>query len=198
MRKWGIQKTLVEKNFGYGAYAAALEARILEENYQLAKDPNLSALEKDKATVKGGVIEVYNTGQKEQRIIDGLEPVVAGHKLVVNISVITENIATTQRYEAANRTTFNMLHQFANVTRDKGSLLHEDRLESVQIAASELMQEIRMVAEEELERKTILDMEKERQNPNSVWHYAHGGIGQGATDYSRQGILDRLRIKNGR
>lgn len=192
LRKWDVQKAVVEKNFGHGAYAVTLESTIMTENFKLIGLPDKERLEK---TVNCGVVEVYNTGQKELRIADGLEPIIANHKLVVNTSVITENISSTQKYEAAKRVMYNLFHQMHNLTRDRGSLMHEDRLEAVQIGISELMLEIRMVDEEETRKIKDAELEAIRNDPNSVWRHAHGGIHgnyTGGIGNVNNGIMNRI------
>tara|TARA_R110001606_G_scaffold398504_1_gene577712 strand:+ start:3683 stop:5347 length:1665 start_codon:yes stop_codon:yes gene_type:complete len=62
--------------------------------------------------------------QKEKRIIDSLEPVLAQHRLVVSTSVINEDLKVEDpRYS--------LFYQLSRITRDKGSLVHDDRLDAL-------------------------------------------------------------------
>lgn len=63
-----------------------------------------------------GVESVWNTGQKEVRILDTLEPIVANHRLVISHNV-------------AKKT--DLLYQFTHLTRDRGALTHDDQIEAL-------------------------------------------------------------------
>jgi len=181
---WDIQKCVVEKNFGYGAFAVALESAVLEWNFKLKGKPEL---EKQQKTIKAGVIEVYNTGQKELRIIDTIEPALSNHKIVMCTSVITDNIQSTQKYEAANRVSYNLMHQMGNLTRDKGSLLKDDRIDALSIAIKEVLLSIRMVDEQEAQRNKDKQLSEMQQDKHSPWNFMHKMGKAGGT-----GILDKL------
>lgn len=57
----------------------------------------------------------WATGQKELRIIGALEPALNLHRVVVDHSVAADTV---------------LMHQLTHITRDRGSLEHEDRLEA--------------------------------------------------------------------
>lgn len=66
------------------------------------------------------------TGQKELRIIDTLEPVMMQHRLIVDPRVIEEDYRTSEadpKYSA--------FYQMSRVTRDRGALAHDDRLDAL-------------------------------------------------------------------
>ncbi|KAF1003363.1 MAG: hypothetical protein E5299_02491 [Burkholderia gladioli] len=74
-RDWKVNRIIVEKNFGFGAYLNTW-LPILRGEYVAVNNgdgPNGCAIE-----------EVYETGQKELRIIDTLEPVIARGALIFN------------------------------------------------------------------------------------------------------------------
>ena len=64
-----------------------------------------------------------STGQKELRILDTMEPLIAAHRLVVDTKVAKDTILMTQ---------------LTRLTRDRGSLKHDDRIEAVSGACSAL------------------------------------------------------------
>lgn len=80
--------------------------------------------------------EVKHSTQKERRIIDTLEPVMARHKLVVDTNVIEEDYSTAQRYDADNKYTKTLIYQLTRVTYDRGALKHDDRLDALAIAVN--------------------------------------------------------------
>lgn len=72
--------------------------------------------------------EVKHSTQKERRICDTLEPILNQHRLVVDTLVLKKD------YEAEpNRQLF---YQLTRITRDKGALVHDDRLDALSIAVS--------------------------------------------------------------
>jgi len=80
---------------------------------------------------KCGIEEVWETGQKELRIIDVLEPIISSNRLVVDPGILEADWASVQKYPAERRSTYSLFFQIARLTRDKGSLIHDDRLDAV-------------------------------------------------------------------
>ena len=63
-------------------------------------------------------------GQKETRIIDTLGPVLTQHRMVVAESFLRQDAATEERNYA-------FLYQLTHITRDRGALTHDDRVDAV-------------------------------------------------------------------
>lgn len=81
------------------------------------------------------VEEVRQHTQKETRIIDTLEPVMNQHRLIVDPMVIQEDYDTAMRnYPADKARDYMVMYQLSRITKDKGSLKHDDRLDSLAIA----------------------------------------------------------------
>lgn len=74
--------------------------------------------------------EVKHSTQKERRIIDTLEPILGSHRLIVDRSVIQRD------YESDNNKNHRLFYQLTHITKDRGSLLHEDCLDALAIAVS--------------------------------------------------------------
>ncbi len=111
----------IEKNYGNGALSHNLYP-VLRRTYEL----NGGSYHEPPA-----IEDVWESGQKELRIIDVLEPVLARHKLIVNTEIWENDIASTQKYALDKRASYGLLHQLARITRTKGCLLHDDRLDAV-------------------------------------------------------------------
>jgi hypothetical protein len=157
-RKWGVHDVIVEKNFGFGAYANALKAA--------AADPDPE---------KGwpmSIEEVWSAGQKELRIMDALEPVMGSHKLIINTSVLQQDVDQSQRYALEKRSLYQFLFQMKYLTRDRKSLVHDDRLESVSQGVSHL---IRVIAQQNNQKaQAPVDRFKGFQkNARGIWQFAH-------------------------
>lgn len=64
--------------------------------------------------------------QKEKRIIDTLEPVLNRHRLVMCRSVIEDDLKTVEEDPK-----YSLLYQLTHITKDRGALKHDDRLDSL-------------------------------------------------------------------
>ena len=72
--------------------------------------------------------EVRHSKQKELRIIDTLEPVMNQHRLVVSQELIKNDF----KYELDHQ----LFKQLTRITKDKGSLRHDDQLDALSIAVN--------------------------------------------------------------
>lgn len=104
-----------EANFGDGMFARLLEPHLHRTGYHC------------------GIEEVKHNIQKERRIIDTLEPVVQQHKLIVDERVLRQDLATIQGLPDEQQLPYRLGFQLSHITRDKGSLRHDDRLDAVAI-----------------------------------------------------------------
>ena len=102
-----VTTILVEGNFGGGMFAKLLQASLKRGEYRCQ------------------VEEVTHSKQKEQRIADTLEPVIQQHRLVVNQAIINKD------YESASEATYSLFWQLARLTRERGALPHDDRLDAL-------------------------------------------------------------------
>lgn len=103
----------VESNMGHGLFEINLRA-------ELAKF-GLSHVQ-----VKGE----YSTGQKERRIIDSLVSGMQRHRIVVHRKVFESDAHLGKQHSAEARTQYSLWYQLANITTDRNSLPHDDRLEA--------------------------------------------------------------------
>ena len=72
--------------------------------------------------------EVRHNIQKEKRIIDTLEPIMNGHRLVVDDLIIKEDFKLEPDHQ--------LFRQMTRITRDKGALRHDDQIDALAIAAN--------------------------------------------------------------
>lgn len=109
---YGVNEIVVEGNFGDGMFS------------QLFK-PVLNDIHPCSVT------EVKNYAQKEARIIDTLEPVMMRHKLIIHKQVIIDDY---QVYE--NAPAYSLIYQMTRLSRDRGALAHDDRLDALCMAVA--------------------------------------------------------------
>ncbi len=80
--------------------------------------------------------EVKHSKQKEARIIDTLEPVMAQHKLVIDKQVIQWDYNSTKNMPPEKALKYMLFYQMSRLTREKGALSHDDRLDCLAIAVA--------------------------------------------------------------
>lgn len=102
----------IEQNYGNGAFKSIWEPVLLRDH-------------------KCSIEEVWESGQKELRIIDVLEPVLNSGKLIMDEAVITEDMRLLDHYSVEIRQSFSMFYQMARITRDRNALIHDDRLDAL-------------------------------------------------------------------
>ncbi len=107
----GVNCVLIEENFGSGMYAKVI-APWFARNYPVA------------------IEEVNVRGQKEARIIETLEPVMNQHRLVVDTRVFKSD------HDNRPAPRKGLFHQLTRITKDRGSLAHDDRIDALSNAVA--------------------------------------------------------------
>ena len=107
-----VTDVLCESNMGHGLFEINLRA-ILEKH-------GLSHV---------GVRGEYSTGQKEKRIIDSLVSSMQRHRIVVHKRVFESDLRWGKQHSQADRQQYSVFYQIANITTDRQSLPHDDRIE---------------------------------------------------------------------
>lgn len=110
--KWKPNHISVERNFGNGALASVWKPKLLRVH-------------------RCEIEEVWETGQKELRIIDILEPVIGSGRLVMDEGLIQKDWQACQSYPLEKRASYSLFYQISRITRDKESLRHDDRLDAL-------------------------------------------------------------------
>lgn len=108
-----VTEIAVESNMGHGLFEINLRAELAKRNLGHVQ-------------VRGE----YSTGQKERRIIDSLVSGMQRHRVVVHRKVFERDIECGKQHSAEARTQYSLWYQLANITTDRNSLPHDDRLEA--------------------------------------------------------------------
>ena len=108
-------RIIIEENFGMGMFES-LMTPVLQKIYPCTVEP------------------VRHTLQKEHRICDVLEPLMSSHKLVVDRKVWFHDWESTKNYPPEEQRTYLLSYQLSRITRERGSLRHDDRLDALAIA----------------------------------------------------------------
>ncbi|HCF5853875.1 TPA: phage terminase large subunit [Pseudomonas aeruginosa] len=138
--KHSVNLVLIEPNFGDGMFLELLKPWMTRFHpVTLEEAPRASM-------------------QKEKRIIDVLEPVMNQHRLVIDKGLIKKD------YDSAPDPKYSLFYQLTRVTKDKGALIHDDRLDALAGAVAYWVEQMGRDTEKAAQshREKLLDAELER------------------------------------
>ena len=133
-----VNMIIVESNFGDGMFTQLLKP-VVQRYYPVT------------------IEEVNHTKQKELRIIDTLEPVMNQHRLVVSPQLIRKDFDTKDP-------NYQLFYQLTRITKDRGSLRNDDRLDALSIAVAYWVEQMAVDSETQLSshREDLLKKDLER------------------------------------
>ena len=144
-QRYRVNYILVEANFGDGMFTELLKP-VLTKVYPCT------------------IEEVKHNIQKEKRIIDTLEPIMNQHRLVVDQKALEKDYSSVQHYPPEKQAKYMLAHQMTRITREKGALVHDDRIDVLSMAVAYWVEQ--MAADVDMEMKArkddMLDKELER------------------------------------
>lgn len=101
--------------------------------------------------------EVRHSIQKEKRIIDTLEPIINQHRLIIDPKVIKNDFESAQGYPPESQLKYQLMYQMSRITRDRGAITHDDRLDALSIAVAYWVEQMAQDADDKIiERKDIM------------------------------------------
>lgn len=159
-KKNKINEVIVESNFGDGMFTELFKP-VLHKVYDVT------------------VNEVRHSKQKELRIIDTLEPVMNQHRLVVDPKVIERDWQSVQNYSQEKAPKYTLAYQMTRITKDRGALAHDDRLDALSMAISYWVEQMASDADKAIyDRKEELLMETlEKFSTNTLLKPDRGEVG---------------------
>lgn len=144
-KRHGVNDIVVESNFGDGMFTKLLL-------------PFLTRIH------PCHVEEVNSSKQKELRIIDTLEPVLNQHRLVIDSKLVKDDSENYNRYSDELAPRYQLLYQLTRITKDKGALAKDDRLDALAMAVKywvEVMdKDVTRVQEEHREALRMAEIER--------------------------------------
>jgi hypothetical protein len=119
-----VTHVALEPNYGGGAFGQLLKpwlVRIAEKLKEANPDMGyfIPSLVEDMK---------WSRGQKEVRILDVLEPLIQSHKIIVSRDLIDKEM---RQMELSEDQRYSVIYQMTRLTRLKGCLAHDDRIESL-------------------------------------------------------------------
>lgn len=160
-KKWGVQQIVIESNFGDGMYTKLFTPICLKEH-------------------KCAIEEVKSTGQKEMRIADTLEPLLGAHKLVVFEAAIEQDYNSAKNKDGTHDPKYSLFYQMSRLTRERGALAHDDRLDALAIACAYFVESMSMDSQKGRHEATAEWLAQQMENPLVGY--------EGAMEYATSGI----------
>lgn len=156
-----VNEVIIESNFGDGMFSALLTP-VIQRHHPVTME------------------EVRSSGQKEARIIDTLEPVISNHRLIVDRRVIESDYKSVQHLAVEQRRQHSLFYQLSHVTRERGSLRKDDRLDALSIAVARFTDQMATDAKVSAQRADMARLEEELRgfhssvlggssSPSSTW-----------------------------
>ena len=140
-----VNMVLIESNFGDGMFTELFKP-YLQTTYPVTLE------------------EVRHSKQKELRIIDTLEPVMNQHRLVIDPKVLQKDYDSVQHRPPEKAMRYMLAYQMTRVTKDRGSLAHDDRLDVLAMAVAYWVEQMAANVDEEIRerRGALLDEELDK------------------------------------
>lgn len=139
-QKHQVNKIIIEENFGQGMFSQLLKP-YLHKYYPVE------------------IEEVRHNKQKELRMIDTLEPILNQHRLIIDDSVVLKDYNSTSQYKSEVALRYQLFYQMSRLTKDKGSIVHDDRLDALAMCVAYWADNMAKDAE-----LSILDRKRELQD----------------------------------
>jgi hypothetical protein len=112
-------------------------------------------------TSYANVEEVKHGTRKERPIGDTREPVVSSHRLIVNHNLIKKDFESTQERPTDDAQKYQLFYQLTRVTRERGALLQDDRLDAFAIAVAYFVQSMARDVDKAIQTERDRAMDKE-------------------------------------
>ena len=123
-KKHHVNEILVESNFGgLEIYKQVLLPYLIKEGAECRVEP------------------IRSNQRKELRIIDTLAPVLQTHKFVVDRRVVEADADLIKNAKDDRDVSYSLFHQLTRLTHDRGSLLHDDRLDALAMSVAWFQQQ---------------------------------------------------------
>ena len=155
-----VNRILVESNFGDGMFTQLLTPYLRE-------------------TWPCTVEEVRHSTQKEKRIVDTLEPVLNQHRLVVQPSVIKADYESTKGLPPEKQLAYMLFYQLSRITRDRGALRHDDRLDALSMAVGYWSKAVAVDVDRMIQERRGREMDKELERFENAYRRSFGGAPSG-------------------
>lgn len=164
-KKYKVNHITIEDNFGDGMFTQLLKP-YLQRTYPCF------------------VEDVKSMRQKELRVIDTLEPVMNSHRLIIDPEVFKKDYESVQQYSLESQKSYMLGYQLSHITKEKGCLRHDDRVEALSAAVGYWVQAMAQDEDRKIEER------KEDKRQEQLEYFMKHAVGW-EPDYSGSWIAKR-------
>ena len=151
--KYKVNTVVVESNFGDGAFMHMLKPIVESRHKQITLE------------------EITATKNKENRILDTLEPVMNQHRLIFDRQQLERDFSSAAKYS--------LTYQLTHMSREKNCIPHDDRVDSLEMLVSHMMEWLAVNDEWGMERAEedalTLELQKVEQMGMKLFGYQGSG-----------------------
>ena len=162
-QQWKVNEIVIESNFGDSMFNEIFKP-------VLGKIHDCS------------ISEIRHHTNKEMRIADTLEPVMYSHKLIINKKLINKDYDSLKIYPTETAVSYSLFYQMSRLTREKGCLKHDDRLDALAIAVNYWREQMAQDVEKQIYRRKQRAIQEELDDFHR--HAFDGGKKSSPTFYS--------------
>ncbi|MES9136996.1 hypothetical protein ABER38_12000, partial [Cutibacterium acnes] len=156
--KHGVLDLTIEDNMGHGTVVNMYRGEIRRQGLVI------------------GCSGVYSSGQKEMRIINRLNAVLERHRLVIHWSVLEEDVRLCRGMANGGRE-YSLFWQMQNITLDRDSIPHDDRVETLSAAVYLHVEALQQDEHEEQNKRVAAAAREFIENPmgydDAKWRSHH-------------------------
>lgn len=156
--KLGVLDLIIEDNMGHGTVVNMYRGEIRRQGLVI------------------GCSGVYSSGQKEVRVINRLNAVLERHRLVMHWSVLEEDVRLCRGMANGGRE-YSLFWQMQNITLDRDSIPHDDRVETLSAAVYLHVEALQQDEHEEQNKRVAAAAREFIENPmgydDAKWRSHH-------------------------
>lgn len=136
---FGAPQIIVEDNYGSGMFTSLLQKHIRDGNKKLGVEP------------------IKVKGNKEQRIMANVRPMLSQNRVILNLRLIEQDYVRSQ---GLGREAYRALYQLSHFIPEKGSLEHDDRLDVLCLACEFYQERAAIDSTAVLEKERVEELKK--------------------------------------
>lgn len=137
-KRFQVSSVIYEKNMGDEMFGKLLQPRLIKAGHGATFVP------------------VHNSQAKEQRICDVLEPITNSHRLVVDRSVVERDLRVLRSgVDEADQRACRGFYQFTHITRDRGCLAYDDRIDVLALGAAHFQAHLAIEADRQMKERKL-------------------------------------------
>lgn len=92
----------------------------------------------------------------------------SNHKLVIDKDVVKNDALSTKQYPESDRLKYQLFYQLSRITREKGALKHDDRLDALAMAVQYWVDRLNVDVEKQMHENKLQQLEEFRKKYSQV------------------------------